>query len=72
MVWATLTVPKVMTPLAPIIQFLIGVFVLQEDMPFARWMGFAIVWVALIVLTIDMFLAGRAGRAGRRVVIQPA
>ena len=58
--------------LAPIIQFLIGVFVLQEDMPFARWMGFAIVWVALIVLTVDMFLAGRAGRAGRRVVVQPA
>ena len=54
---------------APIIQFLIGVFVLQEDMPFARWMGFAIVWVALIVLTIDMFLAGRSSR---RVVVAPA
>jgi len=48
--------------LAPVIQLIIGVFVLHEDMPFARWLGFGIVWVALIVLTIDMFLAGRAPR----------
>jgi chloramphenicol-sensitive protein RarD len=50
--------------LAPLLQFVIGVFVLQEDMPPARWLGFCLVWVALILLTWDMF---RAGRAGRRV-----
>lgn len=48
--------------LAPIMQFLFGVFLLHEDMPPARWIGFAIIWVALIILTIDMFTAGRAPR----------
>jgi chloramphenicol-sensitive protein RarD len=48
--------------LAPILQFLFGVFVLGEDMPPARWAGFAIVWVALIVLTIDMLSSNRATR----------
>lgn len=40
--------------LAPVLQFLIGVFVLHEDMPPARWAGFALVWLALVILTIDM------------------
>ena len=48
---------------APLLQFLIGVFVLQEDMPPARWLGFGLVWVALVLLTWDMFRAGRSGRA---------
>jgi chloramphenicol-sensitive protein RarD len=47
---------------APVLQFLVGVFVLNEDMPPARWMGFALVWVALILLTFDMFAAGRKSR----------
>jgi chloramphenicol-sensitive protein RarD len=48
--------------LAPILQFLFGVFLLHEEMPQARWIGFALVWVALIVLTIDMFTANRPPR----------
>jgi chloramphenicol-sensitive protein RarD len=48
---------------APLLQFLIGVFVLQEDMPPARWLGFGLVWVALVLLTWDMFRSGRSGRA---------
>ena len=48
---------------APLLQFVIGVFVLQEDMPLARWLGFGLVWVALVLLTWDMFRAGRSGRA---------
>lgn len=48
--------------LAPILQFLIGVLVLHEDMPAARWVGFGLVWVALIVLTVDMFAAGRSSK----------
>jgi chloramphenicol-sensitive protein RarD len=46
--------------LAPILQFLIGVFVLQEAMPAARWWGFGLVWIALVILTIDMFRSQRA------------
>lgn len=48
--------------LAPVIQFLIGVVVLHEDMPLERWIGFVLVWVALIVLTADMLATGRASR----------
>lgn len=47
---------------APVLQFLVGVFVLHEDMPPERWAGFALVWVALLILTVDMVLAGRAPR----------
>jgi chloramphenicol-sensitive protein RarD len=44
--------------LAPILQFVIGVFVLREAMPVERWLGFGLVWIALSILTIDMFRAG--------------
>jgi len=48
--------------LAPAMQFLFGVVVLREDMPIERWIGFALVWVALVVLTADMIAAGHARR----------
>jgi chloramphenicol-sensitive protein RarD len=48
--------------LAPVLQFLIGVFVLHEPMPLARWIGFALVWIALVILTIDMLRSFRASR----------
>jgi chloramphenicol-sensitive protein RarD len=52
---------------APFIQFIVGVFVLHEPMPVERWIGFALVWVALIVLTFDLV---RGARAARRQVAQ--
>lgn len=54
---------------APVMQFLVGVFLLKEAMPPERLVGFALVWVALIVLTIDMIVAGRAPR---RASLEPA
>jgi chloramphenicol-sensitive protein RarD len=48
--------------LAPVLQFIIGVAFLHEEMPLERWIGFALVWVALIVLTADMLASGRAQR----------
>ena len=39
--------------LAPVLQFLIGVFVYDEDMPASRLAGFALVWAALVLLTVD-------------------
>jgi chloramphenicol-sensitive protein RarD len=48
--------------LAPVLQFLFGAFVLREAMPMARWLGFGLVWVALIVLSIDLFVAGSRSR----------
>lgn len=47
--------------LAPAMQFAIGVLVLREPMPPARWAGFALVWVALIVLTVDGARRARRG-----------
>ena len=39
--------------LAPTIQFFLGVFYFHEDMPPGRWIGFALVWMALIVFTVE-------------------
>jgi chloramphenicol-sensitive protein RarD len=47
---------------APFIQFLVGVFLLHEAMPAERWFGFGLVWVALLILTIDMIVAMRRQR----------
>jgi chloramphenicol-sensitive protein RarD len=49
--------------LAPIIQLIIGVVILQEPMPLERWIGFGIVWVALAVLTADMLRLGSRQRS---------
>jgi chloramphenicol-sensitive protein RarD len=46
----------------PILQFLLGVVVLHEDMPPERWAGFALVWVALVVLSVDLLLGARRPR----------
>ncbi|MEY3966578.1 MAG: EamA family transporter RarD [Actinomycetota bacterium] len=45
--------------MTPILQFLTAIFILQEPMPTVRWIGFSIVWLSLIVLTVDMLNARR-------------
>ncbi|MDQ0375286.1 EamA family transporter RarD [Cellulomonas humilata] len=52
--------------IAPTLQLLIGVLVLGEQMPAARWWGFALVWTALGILTVDGVRTGRAQRLSRR------
>jgi len=39
--------------LAPILQFALGVLYFHEDMPAGRWIGFMLVWVALVVFTFE-------------------
>ena len=39
--------------LAPIIQFALGVLLFHEPMPTGRWIGFGLVWVALVVFTVE-------------------
>lgn len=48
--------------LAPVLQFLFGWLILREEMPLERWLGFALVWVALVVLTVDAVVASRPQR----------
>jgi len=45
--------------ITPTFQFSIGVWVLHEDMPTARWAGFLIIWVALITLGTDLVRSSR-------------
>lgn len=52
--------------LTPVIQFLIGVFWFGEPMPVYRWVGFALVWLALIVFTADALRQARRAAVARR------
>jgi chloramphenicol-sensitive protein RarD len=52
--------------LTPAMQLTWGVFVGHEPMPPARWLGFALIWVALLVFSADALWRARAtsGRVG--------
>ena len=50
--------------ITPTLQFSIGVWVLNEDMPTARWIGFLIIWAALVTLTIDLIKSSRTVNNG--------
>lgn len=56
--------------LTPVMQLVIGVAVLGETMSTARWIGFAVVWLALLILAADSIRSThrrhRAGNAARR------
>ncbi len=45
--------------ITPILQFALGVFVFNEAMPASRWIGFFIVWTALVVFSIDAYRHSR-------------
>lgn len=52
--------------IAPIGQFLIGWLVIGEQMPAVRWVGFGIIWVAVVIFITDAIRHGRAGGAAAR------
>ncbi len=39
--------------IAPVVQFILGLVVFGEDMSAGRWAGFALVWLALAVFTVE-------------------
>lgn len=49
--------------LAPVFQFVLGIWYFHEAMPPERWAGFALVWLALAVLTWDALRTARTNRA---------
>ncbi|BCB86405.1 EamA family transporter RarD [Phytohabitans suffuscus] len=51
--------------IAPILQLGCGVLIFHEPMPPARLAGFALVWLALVVFTIDGLRTGRRRAADR-------
>lgn len=40
--------------MTPVLSFLYGYFVMHEAMSLARWAGFIIVWIALVILLVDI------------------
>lgn len=56
----------------PLMQLSVGVFVYDEPMPPARLAGFAIVWLALAVLTADTLRHARAGTRRSAPEVVPA
>ncbi|MBD3756727.1 MAG: EamA family transporter RarD [Microbacterium sp.] len=60
---APLTVIGLLQFVAPILQFITGAWIMQEPMPLERWIGFGLVWLALIVLSADSLISARRTRA---------
>lgn len=50
--------------LTPTAIFILGVTFFDENVPSGAWVGFSVIWFALIVFSIDALRASRAGRPG--------
>lgn len=50
---------------APVLQFITGAWIMGEPMPLERWIGFGLVWLSLLVLSVDSL------RHARRPPIAP-
>lgn len=48
--------------LAPIGQFLVGWLAFGEAMPASRWLGFSLVWVAVLIFALDAIRVARSRR----------
>jgi chloramphenicol-sensitive protein RarD len=57
-----LSVVGLLQYLTPVLQFAVGVGIRHESLPVAELAGFCLVWVALIVLTVDGLRHQRSGR----------
>ncbi len=50
----------------PTVQFLLGIFFFHEPMPAMRWVGFSLIWLALVLFTIESLRSRR-----RHLRVQP-
>ena len=55
--------------IAPVLQFLVGLAIVGESMPASRWIGFGLVWVALVVLSADGARSARRSRVSEPAVV---
>lgn len=61
----SLTTVGLLQYVTPVLQLVIAVGVLGEPMPATRWIGFALVWAGLALLTVDLLRAlSRVSAAG--------
>ncbi len=56
--------------LTPAMQLTWGVVVGHEPMPVGRWIGFALIWVALVVFSCGRIVAGPCRSGIARIVIR--
>ncbi len=52
---------------APVLQFIVALVVFKEAMTPERWIGFGVVWLALLLLTADMLRTARKNSVTRRL-----
>ena len=52
---------------APVLQFIVALVVFREAMTLDRWIGFGVVWLALLVLTVDMLRTARKNSVARKL-----
>lgn len=52
---------------APVLQFIVALTVFKEAMTPDRWIGFGVVWLALLVLTMDMLITARKNSVIRKL-----
>lgn len=52
---------------APVLQFIVALVVFREAMTLDRWIGFGVVWLALLVLTVDMLRTTRKNSVARKL-----
>ena len=55
----TLTTIGILQYLGPIIQFITGLTIFDETMTTERWIGFVLVWIALVIFTVDAITSRR-------------
>jgi chloramphenicol-sensitive protein RarD len=55
----SLTTIGLLQYLGPILQFIVGLTIFDEDMTTARWAGFILVWLALVIFTWDAISSRR-------------
>ena len=49
----SLTTLGILQYISPLLQFLVGLFLFGEQMPWQRWVGFSLVWVAVVIFSAE-------------------
>lgn len=49
----SLTTLGILQYISPLLQFLVGLFLFGEQMPWQRWAGFSLVWVAVVMFSAE-------------------
>ncbi len=63
-----LSMPGFIQYITPTLQLLLGVFLYREPFPVNRLVGFAVIWIALLVYSLEGLVINRRQKAGRSLV----